>query len=138
MAEDLEATTATHLQELRRGTVVLAALLALREPGYGYSLLEDLNDEGFKVDGNTLYPLLRRLEKQGLLVSEWNTDDTRPRKFYRTSPQGRAIAETLLTDWAALDISLRRLSGAPAPDANHSTNASTNPDSTPSTNPEKA
>ena len=64
-----EELLAGHLQELRRGTVVLAALATLEEPRYGYALLETLDAAGFAVDGNTLYPLLRRLEKQGLLTS---------------------------------------------------------------------
>ena len=96
-------------QELRRGTVVLACLLLLREPGYGYALLEELRDLGFAVDANTLYPLLRRLESQGMLVSEWNTQETRPRKFYRTSPEGDWLATELLADWDRIDASIRRL-----------------------------
>src|SRR5215217_7094532 len=90
---------ATHRQELRRGTVVLACLLRLTTPDYGYALLEELERGGFAVDANTLYPLLRRLEKQGLLTSEWNTEETRPRKFYRTSDQGFALAKALSGDW---------------------------------------
>ena len=104
-----DETTDGHLQELRRGTVVLACLLRLRRPDYGYALLEALEADGIRTDANTLYPLLRRLEKQGLLVSEWNTDEARPRKFYRTSPAGDALAETLAADWEALTASLRRL-----------------------------
>jgi PadR family transcriptional regulator PadR len=96
-------------QELRRGTVVLACLVLLREPGYGYALLDQLRDLGFSVDANTLYPLLRRLETQGLLVSEWNTQEARPRKFYRISPDGERLAAALLADWTRLDASLRRL-----------------------------
>jgi len=96
-------------QELRRGTVVLACLLLLREPGYGYALLEELRDLGFAVDANTLYPLLRRLEGQGTLVSEWNTQEARPRKFYRISPGGERLADELLADWKRLDASIRRL-----------------------------
>ena len=96
-------------QELRRGTVVLACLLLLREPGYGYALLDQLRDLGFSVDANTLYPLLRRLESQGLLASEWNTQEARPRKFYRTSPDGERLSAALLEDWTRLDASLRRL-----------------------------
>ena len=96
-------------QELRRGTVVLACLVLLREPGYGYALLDELRDLGFSVDANTLYPLLRRLESQGLLVSEWNTQEARPRKFYRISPDGERLAAALLADWTRLDASLRRL-----------------------------
>lgn len=89
----------THLQELRRGTVVLACLRILRRPGYGYGLLEELQGRGFDTDANTLYPLLRRLEKQGHLVSEWNTDEARPRKFYRTSAAGDRLAEALSGDF---------------------------------------
>jgi len=96
-------------QELRRGTVVLACLLLLREPGYGYALLEQLRDLGFTVDANTLYPLLRRLEGQGMLVSEWNTKEARPRKFYRISPDGERLAAELLADWERIDASVRRL-----------------------------
>ena len=96
-------------QELRRGTVVLACLLLLREPGYGYALLDRLRELGFTVDANTLYPLLRRLEGQGLLVSEWNTQEARPRKFYRISPDGERLSAALLADWARMDASLRRL-----------------------------
>lgn len=91
-----------HLQEIRRGTIVLACLQLLRNAGYGYGLLEDLDRHGFACDTNTLYPLLRRLEKQGYLTSEWNTEDTRPRKFYRTSDEGSRLADSLTTEWAAL------------------------------------
>jgi len=102
---------AAHLQELRRGTVVLASLLVLRTPGYGYALLDQLERAGFEVGGDTLYPLLRRLESQGLLVSEWNTDDARPRKFYRTSDEGVALATRLAADWDRLTESLHDLRG---------------------------
>jgi len=98
-----------HLQELRRGTVVLASLQLLRRPGYGYGLLEELGRHGFAVDANTLYPLLRRLEKQGYLVSEWNTDEARPRKFYRTSPAGARLADALVADWRSLTTAIESL-----------------------------
>ncbi|MFF9350815.1 PadR family transcriptional regulator [Streptomyces sp. NPDC014734] len=96
-------------QELRRGTVVLACLTLLRTPQYGYALLVTLNDAGVTVDGNTLYPLLRRLEKQGLLTSEWNTDESRPRKFYRVSPQGTQVQAGLVREWQDLVTSIARL-----------------------------
>lgn len=99
----------THLQELRRGTVVLACLQLLREPGYGYGLLEELGRRGFATDANTLYPLLRRLEKQEFLTSEWNTDDARPRKFYRTSDAGIRLADTLTTEWRSLTAAIASL-----------------------------
>ncbi|POH72394.1 PadR family transcriptional regulator [Arthrobacter glacialis] len=92
----------THLQELRRGTVVLACLQLLRTAEYGYKLLEELAVRGFAVDANTLYPLLRRLEKQGFLTSEWNTEEARPRKFYHTSSDGMRLADTLTNEWLAL------------------------------------
>jgi PadR family transcriptional regulator, regulatory protein PadR len=100
-----------HRQELRRGTVVLACLLALRSSGYGYGLLKTLDAAGIPTDANTLYPLLRRLEERGLLESEWNTDDTRPRKFYRTSPAGAELAMQLMDDLSALTASLHSLNG---------------------------
>ncbi|GLY00439.1 PadR family transcriptional regulator [Actinoplanes sp. NBRC 101535] len=99
----MDATLSSHLQELRRGTVVVASLTVLRTPGYGYSLLETLSAAGFEVEANTLYPLLRRLETQGLLTSSWNTDEARPRKFYRTTEQGDAIAGALRDEWSRLD-----------------------------------
>jgi len=101
----------THRQELRRGTVVLACLLALRTPGYGYGLLKTLDAAGISSDGNTVYPLLRRLEERGLLESEWNTDESRPRKFYRTTRSGSELAAQLLTDVADLTASLQTLNG---------------------------
>jgi PadR family transcriptional regulator, regulatory protein PadR len=99
----MDATLSGHLQELRRGTVVVASLTVLNEPGYGYSLLETLSHAGFEVEANTLYPLLRRLEAQGLLTSEWNTDEARPRKFYRTTTQGDEVAGALRAEWGRLD-----------------------------------
>jgi DNA-binding PadR family transcriptional regulator len=100
---------ATHRQELRRGTVVLACLLMLATPNYGYALLTALEKAGFGVDANTLYPLLRRLEKQGLVTSEWNTDEARPRKFYRTTSEGAALAAALTTDWNKLGAAFQTL-----------------------------
>jgi PadR family transcriptional regulator, regulatory protein PadR len=98
-----------HLQELRRGTVVLACLRLLAQPGYGYGLLEELDGRGFATDANTLYPLLRRLEKQGYLTSEWNTDEARPRKFYRTSPAGHALARSLTADFGSIATAIDAL-----------------------------
>jgi PadR family transcriptional regulator, regulatory protein PadR len=104
-----EEALATHRQELRRGTIVLACLSMLSRPNYGYALLDALEKSGFDVDANTLYPLLRRLEKQGLLTSEWNTDDSRPRKFYATSDEGAALAGILNRDWHDLNSALLSL-----------------------------
>lgn len=110
---DEDELLGNHRQELRRGTVVLACLLALREPGYGYGLLKTLEGAGIPSDGNTVYPLLRRLEDRGLLASEWNTDESRPRKFYRTTATGSALAKRLLADMADLTRSLQALDGGP-------------------------
>lgn len=98
-----------HRQELRRGSVVLASLLALQKPGYGYGLLEALDQAGMPVPANTLYPLLRRLEGQGLLTSEWDTSEARPRKFYRTSRDGMRLARALRREWRAIDDTLSQL-----------------------------
>jgi len=98
-----------HLQELRRGTAVMASLAALREPGYGYALLQTLSDAGINVDANTLYPLLRRLEEQKLLTAEWDTTASRPRKIYRTSAEGERVLAAMLTDLDDLRASVNRL-----------------------------
>lgn len=102
---------AGHVQEVRRGSVVLACLRVLGEPHYGYALLRTLEQAGFAVDANTLYPLLRRLEKQGLLTSEWNTDEPRPRKFYRTSAAGEQVLGELVREWRDLAGQIERLVG---------------------------
>ena len=97
------------LKELRRGSVLLACLLILREPGYGYGLLERLEAVGVEVDANTLYPMLRRLEKQGLLDSQWDTEGARPRKYYVTSGQGIELSSALMASWMDMTQSLREL-----------------------------
>lgn len=100
---------ALHLQEVRRGTVVLACLTACKEPQYGYSLLDTLARARIQVEANTLYPLLRRLDKQGLLTAEWNTDEPRPRKYYTLTDAGSRVAEDLRAEWLALTESLTDL-----------------------------
>lgn len=98
---------AAHRQELRRGTASLACLALLAvDPDYGYSLLDRLGRLGLEIEANTLYPLLRRLDKQGLLTSEWDTTEARPRKFYRASPAGLELIEVLRQDWALLTDAL--------------------------------
>lgn len=89
--------------------MLLACLLLLRKPGYGYGLLERLEAAGVEVDANTLYPMLRRLEKQGLLTSEWDTGGARPRKYYATSSQGRELAAELMSSWLEMTRSLEQL-----------------------------
>ncbi|HSH05020.1 MAG TPA: PadR family transcriptional regulator [Anaerolineae bacterium] len=86
-------------QELRRGMLILAVLSQLKSPKYGYALINHLDEHDLEIDTGTLYPLLRRLEKQGLLESSWNTDGSRPRKYYQISPTGVDILEALEADW---------------------------------------
>lgn len=111
---EMDDILAAQIQEIRRGTVVLACLKLLEEPQYGYSLLSTLERSGFPVEGNTLYPLLRRLEKQGLLTSEWSTAEARPRKYYRVSEAGREVAARLLEEWERLRTGLDLLTAARA------------------------
>src|SRR6185295_13348427 len=86
-------------QELRRGVIVLAALSQLRGWQYGYSLRQGLAARGMAIEEGTLYPLLRRLEGQGLLMSEWRIEDGPPRRYYKLSPAGRALYERLTQNW---------------------------------------
>jgi PadR family transcriptional regulator PadR len=97
--------------ELRRGCLVLAVLAQLRAEHYGYALRKALADRGMAIDENTLYPLLRRLESQGLLVSEWREEDKRNKRFYRLSSDGELILKQLLDEWHAINASLSRVIG---------------------------
>lgn len=95
--------------ELRRGCLVMAVLAALRPDQhgqYGYTLRKSLADHGMAIDESTLYPLLRRLEAQGLLASEWREHERRTKRFYRVTADGRAVLKRLLAEWASLDASL--------------------------------
>jgi PadR family transcriptional regulator, regulatory protein PadR len=93
-------------QELRRGSLPLAVLAALRTEHYGYTLRKTLADHGMAIDEGTLYPLLRRLETQGLLVSQWREEDKRNKRFYRLSPDGKLILKQLLIEWKSIHTSL--------------------------------
>jgi DNA-binding PadR family transcriptional regulator len=88
--------------ELRRGVLVLATLSQLEEAKYGYSLKEELSTKGLEIDQGTLYPLLRRLEAQGLLDSQWNVDGSRPRRYYQLSPTGFEVLESLTQEWVEI------------------------------------
>jgi len=98
--------------ELRRGSLVLAVLGALRHERYGYTLRKTLAEQGLEIDESTLYPLLRRLESQGLLVSEWREEEKRNKRFYRLSPTGERILGRLLEEWRSLGVSLDHVLGA--------------------------
>ncbi|WP_141905807.1 PadR family transcriptional regulator [Lysinibacillus sp. Y5S-8] len=85
--------------ELRRGTLTLAVLSQLRTPQYGYSLVQLLEEAGINIDQSTLYPLLRRLEKQELVTSSWDTSESRPRKYYVLSDYGLEVFLQLKREW---------------------------------------
>jgi PadR family transcriptional regulator PadR len=95
--------------ELRRGCLVLAVLAQLRQEHYGYTLRKALADDGLEIEESTLYPLLRRLETQGLLVSEWREEDKRNKRFYRLSKDGKVILKQLLEEWRGMGESLDRI-----------------------------
>ena len=95
--------------ELRRGCLVVAVLAQLKEEHYGYTLRNALDDLGLAIDEGTLYPLLRRLETQGLLLSEWREENKRNKRFYRLSTQGELILNQLLQEWKTINASLDRI-----------------------------
>ena len=95
--------------ELRRGCLIVAVLAQLRAEQYGYTLRKALADDGLAIDEGTLYPLLRRLESQGLLVSQWREEEKRNKRFYRLSPHGELILAQLLDEWKNINASLDRI-----------------------------
>lgn len=99
------------LSELRRGTLILCVLSQLNESLYGYALVQTLEEKGIPIDANTLYPLLRRLEKQGLLCSEWNTEEAKPRKYYKRTVYGDQIFTELVKQWNSLSSGMNDLLG---------------------------
>jgi len=99
------------ITELRRGSLTLAVLGSLNEPRYGYALLQEMQTKGMEIEANTLYPLLRRLEAQGLLASDWDTSESRPRKYYTVSANGREVYEKLLAEWEKMQTVIRSVCG---------------------------
>jgi DNA-binding PadR family transcriptional regulator len=98
------------LLELRRGVLSIAVLSQLGREEYGYSLLKALSEKGMEIDQSTLYPLLRRLEAQGLLQSDWRiADEARPRRYYVISPQGRAVLNKLKREWSAMAETMKQM-----------------------------
>ena len=95
--------------ELRRGSLVLAVLAALRSERYGYTLRKVLSDAGLEIEEGALYPMLRRLEAQGLLTSEWREEDRRNKRFYRISRDGAALLAELATEWRGINDALNNL-----------------------------
>src|SRR6478735_9872313 len=94
--------------ELRRGSLILAVLGQLRAEHYGYTLRKALSDAGVEIDEGALYPMLRRLESQGLLTSEWREEEKRNKRFYRLSDEGERILALLLAEWTGINDSLGR------------------------------
>ena len=99
------------LTELRRGSLTLAVLGSLREPRYGYALLQTLTEKGIEIEANTLYPLLRRLESQELLTSDWDTSESRPRKYYTVSLRGKEVLNQLMKEWGNMQRSIEAICG---------------------------
>ena len=95
--------------ELRRGSLMLGVLARLREERYGYTLRQALAADGLEMEESTLYPLLRRLETQGLLISEWREEEKRKKRFYRLSPDGETMLKRLLDEWRRISGSLDKI-----------------------------
>ena len=99
------------LSELRRGTLILGVLSQLDESRYGYALIQSLEEKGMSIDANTLYPLLRRLEKQELLCSEWNTEEAKPRKYYKRTEYGDTVYKIMIEQWNKISEGMAGLIG---------------------------
>ena len=97
------------ITELRRGSLTLGVLGCLKQAHYGYALLKNMQQQGIQIEANTLYPLLRRLESQGLLQSDWDTSQSRPRKYYTLSVRGQTAYRELVTEWQKLQSSLNTI-----------------------------
>jgi len=95
--------------ELRRGCLTLAVMAELRKEHYGYTLRQTLTDHGVEIEESTLYPLLRRLESQGLLVSQWREENNRNKRFYHLSADGQRVLKQLLEQWRALNGALEKI-----------------------------
>ena len=106
---NIEDTVSGLVLELRRGTLILLVLSQLREPMYGYSLVRKLNDHDVPIDANTLYPLMRRLESQGLLASQWDTSEAKPRKYYQITEDGLAVLEKTKAYWKTFSANVDSL-----------------------------
>jgi PadR family transcriptional regulator PadR len=109
MSQDLSGNFENLRLELRRGCLVLAVLARLRREHYGYTLRKSLAEGGLEIDEGTLYPLLRRLETQGLLESEWREEDKRKKRFYRLSGEGAVTLNLLLAEWRIINTTLGQI-----------------------------
>ncbi len=106
---NIDETVSGLVQELRRGTLIILVLSQLREPMYGYSLVKKLNDNQIPMDANTLYPLMRRLEGQGLLASHWDTGEAKPRKYYQITEDGLTVLEKTKEYWKTFSTNVDSL-----------------------------
>ena len=106
---DYEEIKTNLFMELRKGTISLSVLSQLSEPKYGYSLVETLAQKGIRVEPGTLYPLLRRMEKQELLESNWETAGSKPRKYYVLSEIGANVYKELTAEWALTQKTMNEL-----------------------------
>ncbi len=106
---DYESILKNLVLELRRGILTLSVLSQLRSPRYGYSLLQLLSLQGMEIDQNTLYPLLRRLEQQGLLHSDWSLEQSRPRRYYVLSEAGHRALRQISAEWRNLTATVESL-----------------------------
>lgn len=105
----LEEIVNNLISELRRGTLVLSVLTQLGTPQYGYSLIQNLSNQGIQIEQNTLYPLLRRLDKMGLLDSEWQVEEARPRRYYKLSELGIKVLKAMRMEWEQMNHSMVKL-----------------------------
>jgi len=110
MPNDLDIFESLRL-ELRRGSLILAVLGHLKREHYGYTLRKALADAGVEIDEGALYPMLRRLESQGLLTSEWREEEKRNKRFYRLSPTGKSVLKELLAEWQSINSAVTRIAG---------------------------
>lgn len=108
--ENIDDVFQNQILELRRGSIVIAVVGSLaRNKHYGYSLLQELKNANIPVDGGTLYPLLRRLEKQGVLTSSWEVAENRPRKYYSLTKDGTLLYKKLAEDWQAMNEKINHI-----------------------------
>ena len=109
MDSTISEQTQSLVQELRRGVIILAVLSQLHEEQYGYSLMKRLEEQGMSIDQGTLYPLLRRLEDQDLLKSDWRVDTSRPRRYYVLSEVGKKVLEEMTVEWSRIKTTVDEL-----------------------------
>lgn len=108
-SNDFDEQLEKHRQELRRGAIVLAVLAQLRKEHYGYSLRKSLESKGLPMDEGTLYPLIRRLEKQGLLNSEWRVEANRKKRFYQLNTLGEQLLISLTKEWHSMNDTIQHI-----------------------------